>query len=106
MELHNVYNNLPTDLSEEVFETLVLGSNIRIERILSSGHATPDNSWYDQEQTEWVMLLQGTAAIQFENEVVPRQLRSGDYLIIPPHRKHRVVHTSKQPVAIWIAVFY
>lgn len=106
MEMSNVFENLPVDLSQEVIERIAFKPNVRIERIISRGHVTPEGFWYDQSETEWVILLQGTAEIQFEGEAFVRHLQSGDHLVIPPHQRHRVVQTSFTPVAIWLAVFY
>jgi cupin 2 domain-containing protein len=94
------------DSSEEVFEQIATEANVRIERIVSSGHVTPDGSWYDQLETEWVLLLQGYAEVLFENELEPRHLHPGDHLLILPHQKHRVVKTTSTPKTIWLAVFY
>jgi cupin 2 domain-containing protein len=106
MEVMNIFDNLPLDLSKEVCEQIASKANMRIERIVSSGHVTPDGSWYDQVETEWVLLLQGYAEILFANESTPRQLHPGDHLLILPHHKHRVVKTSSTPKTIWLAVFY
>lgn len=106
MEITNVFENLPVDLSQEVIERIAFNPNVRVERIVSRGHITPEGFWYDQSQTEWVILLQGTAELQFEGESFVRYLRSGDHLVIPPHKRHRVAQTSLAPVAIWLAVFY
>jgi len=99
----NIYNlNELENPENEVFETLAQGSSI-IERIVSFGHTTPKNQWFDQTTDEWVILLQGEAMIHFvELETV--SLVQGDYLFIPSHVKHRVISTSKTPPCIWIAV--
>ncbi|MBW6489829.1 MAG: cupin domain-containing protein [Lentimicrobium sp.] len=95
--VHNIKN---TD--SEYFETLFEGK-IRIEKIISSGHTTPKGKWYDQDEDEWVILVQGQATILFfDNEEV--NLKAGNYLLIPKHRKHRVTHTSDSPPCIWLAI--
>lgn len=86
----------------EYFETLFEGK-AKIEKIISSGHTTPEEQWYDQEEDEWVVLVQGNAKILFgDNEEVCLGL--GDYIFIPKHRKHRVTFTSENPQCIWIAI--
>lgn len=91
--------------NEELFETLIESRSIRVERILSTGQTTPIGQWYDQERSEWVILLQGTAEIAYEDgEKV--HLKAGDYLLIPPHQKHRVEFTSEDPPCIWLAIHY
>lgn len=86
----------------EVFETLAEGS-AKIERIISHGQTTPADEWYDQDEDEWVILVQGQATVLFEDkgEVY---LSAGSYLLIPAHVKHRVTYTSESPACIWLAV--
>ena len=103
--ISNIFSHIPADLPEELFETLVLANEIKIERIVSRGHTTPDGEWYDQDWDEWVLLLQGYATIRYQdgNKVV---LQHGDYVLIPAHSKHRVDFTSSQPDAIWLAIHF
>ncbi len=43
MEQGNIFGNLPSgQMSHEVFETLVSAKGLRIERIISTGQATPE----------------------------------------------------------------
>jgi cupin 2 domain-containing protein len=91
--------------NEEVFEEILDKENLRIERIVSSGQTSPGTGWYDQNENEFVILIQGTAELEFHNGSKV-ELKSGEYLNIPAHKKHRVTFTSKDPVCIWIAVFY
>ena len=105
MELQNIYKQIPDDLSEEVFECLAQNDNLKIERIISMGHTSPDSGWYDQEQNEWVLLLKGSASIAFEDETVVK-LGAGDYIGIPAHKKHRVTSTSSSTETLWLAIFY
>lgn len=105
MEKGNIYTRIPADLSNEVFEVLVQGKKVRIERIVSKGHTSPDTGWYDQEQNEWVIVLKGNAAISFENGPVIN-LDEGEYINIPAHKRHRVINTSIIPETVWLAVHY
>ena len=102
----NVFAALPIQLSKELFETLLENKNIRIERIISQGHCSPEDFWYDQDQNEWIMVLQGKASLLFENEQKPVLLGQGDYLNIPAHKKHRVNWTDPNQKTIWLAVYY
>lgn len=101
----NIFDAVPADLSNEIFEGIVQTSHVRIERIISQGHASPEVGWYDQDENEWVIVLEGSGSILFENgrQVV---LKKGDYLNIPAHSKHKVLGTDKEVVTIWLAVFY
>jgi len=101
----NIYKQIPEGLGEEVFEVLVQDKAVKIERIVSKGHKSPDTGWYDQEQNEWVLVLKGNASICFEDETVI-DLNEGDYVNISAHRKHRVISTSAITETIWLAIHY
>jgi len=104
--VNNLYKDLPTKLPEELFEVLLNKSNIRIERIVSDGHASKQDQWYDQDDNEWVLLLKGEAQIQFlpDNNIVT--LTEGSFLNIPAHTKHRVHFTAIETQTVWLAVHY
>ena len=96
---------LPANLpDEEIFEELLRTPSFRMERIVSSGHASPPGFWYDQEEDEWVALLQGEAVLEFDDGSA-ETLRSGDWVFLPAHIRHRVASTSLEPPCIWLAVF-
>ena len=102
--------NLLADLApkgaEEEFTQLLRAPAMRIERIVSRGHASPPGFWYDQNQAEWVVLLQGAAILVFEHEAEPIRLGPGDHLNIPAHARHRVEWTDPDYATIWLAVHY
>ena len=100
----NLFSNLPQNLPEELFTTLLEASDVRIERIVSHGHSSPEGFWYDQDQAEWVLVLQGAARLQFEDRVL--EMRPGDFVNIPAHQKHRVAWTTLDEPTIWLAVHY
>ena len=97
--------SLPTAVTpfEEVITVLAKHKGVRIERILSTGQASPPDFWYDQDEDEWVALLTGGAGVLFADEAEPRTLVPGDWLWIPAHRRHRVTWTANH--TIWLAVF-
>ena len=99
----NLYD-LPEPLpAEELFTDLIPDRGVKIERIVSSGQTTPPGHWYDQDRDEWVILIQGSAVLQYqEGEEVT--LSAGDHHLISAHRRHRVAYTSATPPCIWIAV--
>ncbi len=105
MEIKNIFENIPDKLNDELLELLAEGKNVRIERIVSQGQTTPENSWYDQNENEFVLLLKGEAKLLFENnsEIT---LKAGDYLTIPAHVKHRVSYTSVSEKCVWLTVFF
>lgn len=102
----NLYSGLPKTLPDELIETLVQNEQVRLEKIVSTGHASPDGFWYDQEESEWVMVLKGAAGLQFEGEEQIVSLQPGDHLLIPAHRKHRVAWTSLDEPTLWLALFF
>ncbi|GAB6280135.1 MAG: hypothetical protein STSR0007_01870 [Thermovirga sp.] len=88
---------------EELQESLIPDSCVKIERIVSAGQATPPGVWLEQDMDEWVALLQGMAVIGYEgNRSV--DLEPGDWILIPAHVKHRVISTSGAPPCVWLAV--
>lgn len=89
---------------KEISDTLVSGKGVVIERIISTGQASPEGFWYDQEQDEWVVLLQGRAKVAWEDGK-ELTLTPGDWVVFPAHQRHRVEWTSKNPACIWLAVF-
>lgn len=100
----NLLSNLPQNIPEELFTTLLQAPGIHIERIVSQGQCSPDGFWYDQDQAEWVVVLQGSARLQFEGREL--DMRPGDFINIPAHQKHRVAWTTPDEPTIWLAVHY
>ena len=79
---------------------------LRIERIVSQGHASPPGFWFDQMQDEWVIVLAGSAELRFEDEAEARLLKVGDYVFIPAGKRHRVDWTSGTQPTVWLAVHF
>ena len=102
----NLFEQIPSRLAEEEVRTLVAGAGVTIERILSMGQATPPGEWYDQERDEFVVVLEGSAGLLFEDEAAPRTMRRGDWVCIPAHVRHRVEWTDADQPTIWLAVHY
>jgi cupin 2 domain-containing protein len=104
--MNNLFANLPTRLPEELVTILAESQHVRIERIISTGHASPEGFWYDQEEVEWVIVLMGAAKLLLEGDNEPVMMRPGDHLQIPAHRRHRVEWTTPDEPTVWLAVFY
>ncbi len=102
----NIFAQIPRQAAAEEVIELVAADAVRIERIVSTGQASPPGFWYDQPWTEWVLLLTGAAGLLFEDEPAPRQLKAGDYLLIPAGRRHRVEWTDATQPTVWLAVDY
>ena len=103
--MNNIYSEIPEQLPEELFQQLAGNGQVRIERILSRGHASPEEGWYDQPREEWVMLLRGGAILAYPDKPSVT-LKEGDYVTIAAHEKHRVEWTSPDEPTIWLAVHF
>ena len=101
----NLLADLPSDLSAEVFEKILTRGAIRIERIVSRGHTSPAEGWWDQDEDEWVLVLQGGGTLLF-TDGRETTLRAGDHLFIPAHERHKVIWTEPEQETIWLAVFW
>lgn len=104
MTTNNLFIDVPRHLPDELFTTLLDDPNVRIERIVSHGHASPEGFWYDQDQHEWVVVLKGAARLRFEDETI--EMKPGDFIDIPVHTKHRVEWTTPDEPTLWLAVHY
>lgn len=102
----NLFRAHPAALPEELAETLARSAQVRIERIVSRGHASPAGFWYDQAEHEFVVLLSGRARLAFTDGTPTLDLVPGDWLDIPAHTKHRVEWTDPEQDTVWLAVFY
>lgn len=102
-KIHNIFHDIPQS-ADEIIQDLVRSDKVRIERIVSYGNASPDGFWYEQEENEWVILMQGSAKLEFSDRIVV--LNKGDYLFIPAREKHRVADTATDETTIWLAVFW
>lgn len=103
--VNNLFSGIPDALPREVSETLLDAGTLRVERIVSRGHVSPADFWYDQPENEWVLLLTGAAQISFDDGTVAA-LAPGDHLFIPAHRRHRVAWTDPEQNTVWLAIFF
>lgn len=100
----NIFDDLPQHLPKEVVQTLIRASDVRIERIISHGHASAADFWYDQPQHEWVIILKGAARLQFQDSMV--EMKVGDCINISAFKKHRVDWTTPDEPTVWLGVRY
>ena len=99
----NLYENVPSAVEKEEVSVLAAAGGATIERIVSTGQATPAGVWLEQDWTEWVALLTGSAALLIEGEEKPRVLAPGDHVTIPPGVRHRVEWTDADEPTVWVA---
>jgi cupin 2 domain-containing protein len=102
----NIFGNLPTRLPQEEARVLAEWPGAVIERIVSTGQASPPGFWYDQDWTEWVIVLDGAAGLTIEGEAGQRRLGPGDYVELPPKVRHRVEWTDPDRPTVWLAVHW
>ena len=98
----NIYEMPGLPIKAELVSVLEENERVRIERIISTGQ---QSGWYDQDESEYVILLEGRAQLAFDDDRMIT-LKKGDTLLIPAHQKHRVAYTSADPPCIWLCVFY
>ena len=103
MKTGNFFSGIKTQ-PEEIIEIIKSDSHTRIERIISNGNVSDKNFWYDQNEWEWVIVLEGEAKLEFADSKII-DLKKGDWVYIPEHEIHRVIYTSSNPKCIWLAVF-
>lgn len=105
MKTGNLFEGLPPGTAEaEDLASLFRAQGVEVERIVSTGQATPPGEWYDQDWTEWVVLLSGSACLAIEGEPAARTLLPGDWVLLPPHLRHRVEWTDPDGPTVWLAV--
>ncbi len=108
MEKHSILDDINLNVKEEIFSDLLKNKNVRIERIVSTGQTSPKDFWYDQDENEFVLILEGEAILEFkeEDKIKEVKLNKNDYIDIKAHVKHRVKYTDTTKPTIWLAVFY
>lgn len=104
MKKNNIFDAIPAQLPEECVDILLQQSGMRIERIISRGHATPSGQWYDQDSDEWVLVLAGKAGLRIEGRQEVITLNPGDYVHLRAHQRHRVEWTLENENTLWLAI--
>jgi cupin 2 domain-containing protein len=59
---------------------------------------------FNGEKRSWVIVLRGAAWLRSEDAIV--EMKPGDVMNIPAHKKHRVEWTTPDEPTIWLAVHY
>ncbi|MDD3051523.1 MAG: cupin domain-containing protein [Candidatus Cloacimonetes bacterium] len=103
--MNNLFSTANLNPANEIVDILLESTNIRIEKIVSCGQASPPGFMYDQDENEWVIVIKGSAIVSFEDGK-KHKLNPGNYLNITAHQKHRVDWTLPDQETLWLAVFY
>ena len=104
--VENIFTDMPDQRKDELIEAILQTPGLRIERIVSHGQSSPEGFWYDQDDSEWVILLTGSAGLRFEGREGVLVLKPGDHIRIDRHQRHRVEWTDPNQETVWIAVHY
>ena len=104
--LKNIFSDIPGVLPDELIELIAEHRDVAIERIVSRGHTSPPDFWYDQDKNEFVLVVSGKARLRFDGVDECVQMKSGDYIMIPAHTRHRVEWTSPDEDTVWLAVHF
>ena len=104
--IKNIFSAIPDDIPQELLEDILTAGSFKIERIVSKGHSSPKEFWYDQDKNEWIILLKGRAGLLFEGSDDIVELKPGDYINILSHLRHRVEWTDPDTETVWIAIMY
>jgi cupin 2 domain-containing protein len=102
---NNLLSSLPDVSFGEVTEALLSAHGVRLQRIVSQGQVSPPDYWYDQDEAEWVFVLNGSARLAIAGEHDDRLLREGDSIFLPAHCRHRVTWTDTDVPTVWLALF-
>lgn len=102
----NFFSDIPHQIDDEVFDTILAADGFEIKRIISKGQKSPADYWYDQEKNEWVMVLKGAAKLKFKDHKRIVEMMPGNYIHIPAHCKHKLEWTDPDVETIWLAVYY
>lgn len=100
----NLFDERDAGRAAEISKPLLVLPHVRIERIASFGQASPPGFWYEQEEDEWVALLEGEAVLEWEGGTRER-LVPGDWVFLPARQRHRVAWTAPGRPTLWLAVF-
>jgi len=98
--------DIPRSLDAEQFDMLLQRPNLRIERIVSTGHASDETFWHDQVEHEWVIVLSGRAKLRYQSDGTEVELGPGDAAFIPARTRHRVAWTTPDEPTVWLAIFW
>ena len=98
----NLFTDLESPDGGERFDNILKRKDVRIERIVSKGHVSDPGFWYEQAWDEWVLVVSGSAVLEFDNDCL--KMMAGDHVLIPAFKRHRVNSTSLTDPTVWLAI--
>jgi cupin 2 domain-containing protein len=98
----NLFTDLESPDGSERFDNILKRKDVRIERIVSKGHVSDPGFWYEQAWDEWVLVVSGSAVLEFDNDCL--KMMAGDHVLIPAFKCHRVKSTSLTDPTVWLAI--
>ncbi len=102
----NLFNRpLPQEGFEQKFQ-IQEGDNWRLELIVSNAAMSQKGFWYDQEENEWILILQGSALLRLRDPDGTLDMSVGDHLLLPSRRLHRIERTNSAPGTIWLSLLW
>lgn len=104
MKVRNLFRDLAAGPNETIDTLLTRRGDVTVERIVSHGGRAPSEGVFEQDWTEFVVLVQGEARLVAQEPDETFDLNPGDWLEIPPKRRHYVAWTSCEPPTVWLAV--
>ncbi len=101
----NLFSNLKISTFEQ-FEPLLKTAAFHLEKIISIGQKTPAGQWLNSQRHEWVLVVQGSAALMFEGQAAVKILQPGDHCLILAGQNHRVEWTNAEVPTVWLALHF
>lgn len=112
LQPRHILADLAVPDGRERFDTLCQQAGMTLQRVVSpAGYRGSEAEWYDQDQEEFVLVLQGRGALQLDGQLAddqPREivLNPGDFLHLPAHQRHRVAWTDPLHPTVWLTLHF
>ena len=90
----------------EIKRQLAAGEGWTLMLINSNAFSSPEGEWFDQADSEWILVLRGSARLRLSSPERLLDLNVGDHLVIPPHQRHRLERTDPDPGTLWLALHW
>ncbi|MDC0302969.1 Nif11 domain/cupin domain-containing protein [bacterium] len=105
-QVDNLFQTPCPPIGEEASRELASGTGWTLNLICSNAFSSPAETWMDQSEMEWVLVLRGSAQVSFKEADAVMDLSPGDHLLIPPNCLHRVERSDPDPGTLWLAMYW